>query len=81
MNSYDVRFWDIKKVSDTAKGRWRVRWGVASAALQVLPRPADRRRVPRQPQKRGPRPPAVRPGHRAARYRAGARRCRRPDLV
>ena len=29
MNSYDVRFWDIKKVSDTAKGRWRVRWGVA----------------------------------------------------
>ena len=29
MNSYDVRFWDIKKVSDTAKGRWRVRWAVA----------------------------------------------------
>ena len=29
MNSYDVRFWDIKKVTDTAKGRWRVRWGVA----------------------------------------------------
>ena len=29
MNSYDVRFWDIKKVSDTASGRWRVRWAVA----------------------------------------------------
>ncbi len=29
MNSHDVRFWDIKKVTDTAKGRWRVRWGVA----------------------------------------------------
>ena len=29
MNSYDVRFWDIKKVGDTAKGRWRVRWAVA----------------------------------------------------
>ena len=29
MNSYDVRFWDIKKGTDTAKGRWRVRWGVA----------------------------------------------------
>ena len=32
MNSYDVRFWDIKKVGDTAKGRWRVRWGVAGRA-------------------------------------------------
>ena len=29
MNSYDVRFWDIKKVGDTARGRWRVRWAVA----------------------------------------------------
>ena len=29
MNSYDVRFWDIKKIGDTAKGRWRVRWAVA----------------------------------------------------
>ena len=29
MNSYDVRFWDIKKVTDTAKGRHRVRWAVA----------------------------------------------------
>ena len=29
MNSYDVRFWDIKKVRDTASGRWRVRWAVA----------------------------------------------------
>jgi integrase len=29
MNSYDVRFWDPKKIGDTAKGRWRVRWAVA----------------------------------------------------
>ena len=26
MTSYQVRFWDIKKIGDTAKGRWRVRW-------------------------------------------------------
>jgi integrase len=32
MNSYEVRFWDIKKVGDTAKGRWRVRWAVAGRA-------------------------------------------------
>ncbi len=29
MISYQVRFWDIKKIGDTAKGRWRVRWAVA----------------------------------------------------
>ena len=32
MNSYEVRFWDIKKVRDTASGRWRVRWAVAGRA-------------------------------------------------
>ncbi len=32
MNSYEVRFWDIKKVRDTASGRWRVRWAVAARA-------------------------------------------------
>ena len=32
MNSYEVRFWDIKKVRDTANGRWRVRWAVAGRA-------------------------------------------------
>ncbi len=26
MTSYHVRFWDIKKISDTARGRHRVRW-------------------------------------------------------
>jgi integrase len=26
MTSYHVRFWDIKKISDTARGRYRVRW-------------------------------------------------------
>ena len=29
MTSYQVKFWDIKKIGDTAKGRWRVRWAVA----------------------------------------------------
>jgi integrase len=29
MTSYRVKFWDVKKIGDTAKGRWRVRWAVA----------------------------------------------------
>ena len=29
MNSYQVKFWDIKKISDTTRGRHRVRWAVA----------------------------------------------------
>ena len=29
MASYQVKFWDVKKIGDTAKGRWRVRWAVA----------------------------------------------------
>jgi integrase len=28
MNSYHVRFWDTKKISDTSRGRHRVRWAV-----------------------------------------------------
>ena len=28
MTSYHVRFWDTKKISDTARGRYRVRWAV-----------------------------------------------------
>ena len=28
MTSYHVKFWDIKKISDTARGRYRVRWAV-----------------------------------------------------
>ena len=28
MTSYQVRFWDIKKISDTSRGRYRVRWAV-----------------------------------------------------
>ncbi len=26
MTSYHVKFWDIKKISDTARGRYRARW-------------------------------------------------------
>ena len=29
VTSYQARFSDIKKIGDTAKGRWRVRWAVA----------------------------------------------------
>jgi integrase len=28
MTSYHVRFWDTRKISDTARGRYRVRWAV-----------------------------------------------------
>jgi len=28
MNSYHVKFWDTRKISDTARGRYRVRWAV-----------------------------------------------------
>ena len=28
MTSYQVRFWDTRKISDTARGRYRVRWAV-----------------------------------------------------
>ena len=68
MTSYQVRFWDIKKIGDTANGRYRVRWAVdgrehcKSFACQ-----AAGRRVPDHPQGRRPRRDAVRPGHRASR--------------
>jgi len=26
--SYDVKFWDTRRIGDTSKGRWRVRWAV-----------------------------------------------------
>ena len=29
MSTYDVKMWDPRKIGDTAKGRWRVRWAVA----------------------------------------------------
>jgi hypothetical protein len=29
MSEFQVRFWDIKRLSDTSNGRWRVRWSVA----------------------------------------------------
>jgi hypothetical protein len=28
MTTYDVKVWDPKKIGDTTKGRWRVRWAV-----------------------------------------------------
>jgi len=29
MNSYEAKSWDIKRISDTTRGRYRVRWAVA----------------------------------------------------
>jgi integrase len=29
VSSYDVKFWEPRKIGDTARGRWRVRWAVA----------------------------------------------------
>ena len=29
MTSYQARFWEIRKISDTTRGRYRVRWAVA----------------------------------------------------
>jgi integrase len=29
VSSYDVKFWEPRKIGDTARGRWRVRWEVA----------------------------------------------------
>jgi hypothetical protein len=29
MSSYDVKFWEPRKIGDTTRGRWRVRWAVA----------------------------------------------------
>ena len=82
MNSYDVRFWDPKKIGDTAKGRWRVRWAVAGREhCKSFPaRPladgflADLKKAVR-------RPPAVRHRHRAARHRPAAGRRRHRHLV
>jgi hypothetical protein len=52
MTSYHVRFWDTRKISDTARGRYRVRWVARRRlrALQVLRHRSPRRRVPGHPQ-------------------------------
>ena len=36
MTSYQVKFWDIRKISDTARGRYRVRWSVAGRVLHTM---------------------------------------------
>ncbi len=41
MNTYDVKIWDPRKIGDTAKGRWRVRWAVAWQAVAGLPGTED----------------------------------------
>jgi hypothetical protein len=69
MDSYDVRFWDIRKLGNGGTavpgpvGRRRAR------ALQVLQGPPPRRRVPRRAQGRGLRPAALQPPYRPARRR------------
>jgi len=47
MTSYQVKFWDVKKIGDTAKGRWRVRWAVAGGEhCEIELRPGV---LPREP--------------------------------
>ena len=75
MTSYQVKFWDIKKISDTARGRYRVRWAVAGREhCKSFASQGPGGRVPGHPQRRRPRREAVRPGHRAARPAQAGRR-------
>ena len=46
---------DIKKIGDTAKGRWRVRWAITGRETEVIPCQTAGRRVPDHPQERRPR--------------------------
>jgi hypothetical protein len=68
MTSYQVRFWDIRKITDTARGRYRVRWAVdgrehcKSFAAKAL---ADAFLVTLKDSARDG--PPFDPGHRAAR--------------
>ncbi len=41
MTSYQVKFWDVKKIGDTAKGRWRSA-GPSPAASTASPSPPAR---------------------------------------
>ena len=73
MTSYQVKFWDVKKIGDTAKGRWRVRWAVAgrehcrSFAAKPL---ADGFLTDLK--NAAARPPALRRDHRPARHSPAA---------
>ena len=74
MSTYDVKVWDPKKIGDTAKGRWRVRWAVAGRehCRSFAARPlADG--FAAELRERGPRPAALRREDRPARP-AGPRR-------
>jgi hypothetical protein len=80
MDSYDVRFWDTKKLGNGPAARHRVRWAVDGRehCKSFKARPlADG--FPRRPQGCRPRPAALQPAHRPARSRHG--RGRAGDLV
>ena len=70
MDSYDVRFWDIKKLGNGSTARFRVRWAVDGRehCKSFKARPLADGFLD-GPQGRGPRPAALQPPHRPARSR------------
>ena len=75
MDSYDVRFWDIKKLGNGTAARYRVRWAVDGRehCKSFKARPLADGFLDR-PEGRGPRPAALQPPHRPARRRGHRRR-------
>ena len=70
MDSYDVRFWDIKKLGNGGTARFRVRWAVDGRehCKSFKARPLADGFLD-GPEGRGPRPAALQPPHRPARSR------------
>ena len=70
MDSYDVRFWDIRKLGNGSTARFRVRWAVDGRehCKSFKARPLADGFLDRA-QGRGPRPAALQPPHRPARCR------------
>ena len=67
MDSYDIRFWDTKKLGSGTAARYRVRWAVNGREhCKSLKAPPLSRGVPHRAEGRGPRPAALRPPHRPA---------------
>jgi hypothetical protein len=75
MDSYDIRFWDIKKIGSGTGARFRVRWAVNGRehCKSFKARPLADGFLTRA-EGRGPRPAALRPPHRPARGRGHRRR-------
>ena len=62
MDSYDIRFWDIKKLGNGTGARYRVRWAVDGREhCKSFKSPPAGRRVPHETEGRGPRPAPFNP--------------------